>query len=117
MSENSPKDKQPNSSHQHHAGPTETECQIDKPQSVQSNQNSQNSKRKPTPMEMIREWFDFIRDPGNASAIVAIFTVLIFLTGLAYTVFAALQWGEMRSTIKATQQQIADTRATQAAQI
>lgn len=34
-----------------------------------------------------------------------------------YTLFAALQWREMRDTVKATQQQLSDNRAVQAARI
>jgi hypothetical protein len=37
-------------------------------------------------------WWDFITEPKHANAIMAIFTMLIFVTGALYTVFAGLQW-------------------------
>lgn len=68
-------------------------------------------------MELIRHLFEIIRDPQNSNAIVAIFTVLIFLTGFAYTIFAALQWDQMRKATKATQRQIGDSEAVQSARL
>jgi hypothetical protein len=55
-------------------------------------------RREPTPPEVIRMTWDFIRKPENANAIVAVFTALIFLTGLIYTIFAGLQWRAIRES-------------------
>ncbi len=51
-------------------------------------------------METMSTAWNFIRDPHNSNAIIAVFTVLIFLTGSIYTVFAALQWSVMHDTLR-----------------
>ncbi len=59
--------------------------------------------REPDPMEAILSWWDFIRKPEHANAIIAIFTILIFLTGAFYTVFAGLQWHANKEAAGAAQ--------------
>lgn len=39
-----------------------------------------------------RAGWNFVIEPKHSNALVAIFTVLIFVTGFFYTIFAALQW-------------------------
>jgi len=68
-------------------------------------------------MEMIQNLFHAIRDPKNSNAIIAVFTVLIFFTGVFYTIFARRQWKEMSKANANTQQQLADARAVQSAQL
>ena len=53
----------------------------------------------------------------DSNAIIAMFTVLIFLTGVAYTIFAGLQWSEMARTNGNLAKQLADARDMQAAQL
>lgn len=45
-------------------------------------------------------WWDFMRDPKHSNAIIAIFTSLIFVTGVLYTTFAGLQWSATTSAMK-----------------
>jgi len=42
--------------------------------------------------QLIKDVWDFISKPEHANAIIAIFTAMIFLSSLAYTVFSAFQW-------------------------
>jgi hypothetical protein len=54
------------------------------------------------PIAPARTWkqvWAFVRDPSNANAIIAIVTVMIFLTGVFYTVFSCLQWRVMRGQL------------------
>jgi hypothetical protein len=49
-----------------------------------------------------RRW-TWVKDPKHSSAVQAIFTAVIMLTGIAYTVFAGLQWGISRDSLVAAQ--------------
>jgi hypothetical protein len=49
----------------------------------------------------------FIVEPKHSNALVAIFTILIFVTGAFYAVFAALQWGTMKGQLE---QMVSSTR-------
>ena len=43
-------------------------------------QKSENANGEPNPLEHITRWFRFVRDPSNSNAVIAIFTVFIFLS-------------------------------------
>ena len=51
------------------------------------------------PVENIRGWLLHLGEPPNSNRVVAIFTVIIALTGIIYAVFAALQWCVLRDTL------------------
>jgi hypothetical protein len=57
--------------------------------------------REPDPMEVVMGWWGFISEAKHANAIMAIATVLIFLSGVCYTVFSALQWGANKQSADA----------------
>jgi hypothetical protein len=44
-----------------------------------------------------RIWL-WVKDPTHSSAIMAVFTAVIMLTGIVYTIVAALQWSAMRES-------------------
>src|SRR6266478_2438120 len=77
---------------------------IEKPQ-VQENKpvesESEPSQREDDPLENMKCWFRLIRDPKNSTAIQAIFTVVIALTGILYTFFAYEQWNATQTAAKA----------------
>ena len=52
-------------------------------------------------MQAIMSWWEFIIEPKHANAIMAIATVLIFVSGVCYTVFSALQWGANKQSADA----------------
>jgi len=60
-------------------------------------------KNKPTEtnMNFIEKWWHFVVDPQNSGAVIAIFTVVIAVTGIFYTAFAAFQWRATRSAADA----------------
>jgi hypothetical protein len=43
-------------------------------------------------------WWDHLGDSKNSNRVVAIFTIIIALTGIAYAAFAAMQWCVMRQS-------------------
>ena len=48
-----------------------------------------------------RQW-EFVIVPAHSNAIVAIFSALLFIATTLYTVFAALQWSEMKKATQAS---------------
>jgi len=54
-------------------------------------------------MPIIKQAWDFVCEPQHSNAIMAIFTAMIFLSGLAYTVFSALQWRATKIAAEAAQ--------------
>lgn len=61
-------------------------------QSVEREADAEASDREPTPPgELMSIWL-FIKDPKHSNAIMAIATVMIFLSGVAYTFVSYLQW-------------------------
>jgi len=102
---------QPSSEDQRNAVKKPSEPTASEGRKKQKNANAQrpnpsetNTKPKsPTPRENrvdppVSRFWQFIIDQKHSNAIVAIFTVLIFVTGLLYTIFAALQWSAIRET-------------------
>jgi hypothetical protein len=71
-------------------------------------------KPRPWADSIKRDFGEFISEPKHANAIMAIATVLIFLSGVCYTVFAALQWGANENAAGAAKS-AADTAAKQEA--
>jgi hypothetical protein len=65
---------------------------------------SEDTHDKPNPMKtsLARIW-TFVKAPERSNALVAIFTVVITLTGIIYTVFAGLQWSAMKNSIRIDQ--------------
>jgi len=57
---------------------------------VQPDANEQ--KQKEDNMGFLTRRWQWVKDPNHASAVVAIFTFIIALTGIIYAVFAGLQW-------------------------
>lgn len=51
-------------------------------------------------MGFIKKWWSFVRDSQHSGAVVAIFTAVIAVTGIVYTIFSILQWYEMRTSVK-----------------
>src|SRR5438874_516485 len=49
-----------------------------------------------------RKW-QFIIVPQHSNALVAVFSALLFLATVVYTVFAAFQWSEMKNATQASQ--------------
>jgi hypothetical protein len=96
-----------NSTQQHPLGPRGAEGDVShKPRdhSVQSPDDSRNTKKEPKstrPMGPIERAWKFICEPQHSNAIMALFTGMIFLSGLAYTIFSALQWSANRKAADA----------------
>ena len=63
----------------------------------QKDTNNADKAPKPTGEGMHSIW-QFIIEPKHSNALIAIFTVLICVTGIWYTIFAALQWGAMKDS-------------------
>ncbi|SRR6266571_1830315 len=51
-------------------------------------------KHKPSEVSMgfIKRWWGFVKDPQHSGAVVAIFTIVIAITGILYTTVSVLQW-------------------------
>jgi hypothetical protein len=47
----------------------------------------------------IKKWWNFVKDERHAGAVVAIFTFVISVTGIAYTIFSFMQWRVMRGQL------------------
>lgn len=67
-----------------------------------STENSGQDSQRQNPMDVInktlaRAWF-FIIEPKHSNALVAVFTILIFVVGFCYSVVALLQWCAMRES-------------------
>jgi hypothetical protein len=64
--------------------------------------NGTDDKHKPSEvgMNFIQRWWYFVKDPKHASAVTAIFTVVIAFTGIVYAVFSYLQWDAMSGQLK-----------------
>lgn len=56
------------------------------------------TKLNPADVSVHSKFWKFIIEPKHSNALIAIFTVLIFVAGALYTVFAALQWCAMRES-------------------
>jgi len=102
----------PDTSKQHQAG-TFLAKQGDDPQNTaDADDNRNNLAQQPNPLEAVIRAWDFIKKPEHANAIMATFTIFIFLATGAYAVIATLQWCEMtKATDIANKSLIADTRA------
>lgn len=46
-------------------------------------------------MSFVKRWWAFVKNPDHSSAVVAIFTIVIAVTGILYAVFSYLQWHAM----------------------
>jgi hypothetical protein len=64
--------------------------------------DSSQSHAKEYPPRTLKTFWKFIIDPKHSGALMAIFTILIFITGAIYAVFAALQWTAMKASNKLT---------------
>jgi hypothetical protein len=60
----------------------------------------------------VRKAWEFITEPKHSNALLAIFTILIFISGVLYTVFAALQWSASRKSADAATSAAATAKAT-----
>jgi len=67
------------------------------------NPNESGKEQKPMNklMELIRGWLNHLGDAQNSNRVVAIFTIVIAITGIIYAVFAGKQLGVMRDTFNA----------------
>jgi hypothetical protein len=52
---------------------------------------------------VIKRTWHFVKDPHHSNAVVAVFTVGIFFTGLIYAFFAYLQWQTMKRSLHVDQ--------------
>ena len=75
--------------------------------STDSTKQTSNKYRKHTPANVARRCWRFLRHiwhfalkPEHANAVLAIVTILIFVTGCAYTIFACLQWRSMEGQVE-----------------
>jgi hypothetical protein len=84
--------KEPDTFKQHYAGTNIAKRQVEQRDSVNAQNKAHDANKEPDPVEAIMSWWEFIREPKNANAIMAVCTLLIFITGAFYTVFAGLQW-------------------------
>ncbi len=66
---------------------------------VHANSDTTKPTSKPNPSESFMRAWSFITKPEHANAIMAIFTVLIFIATSAYAVIALLQWSVMSSQL------------------
>jgi hypothetical protein len=69
----------------------------EKPADRKETPESTSDKAEPIRMRLLRIWI-WVKDPKHSSAMVAIFTAVIMLTGISYTIFAALQWSAIRES-------------------
>jgi hypothetical protein len=101
---------EPDNLHQHNAG-TFVGKQINAQKNPANakddihNSNQQSS----TPEAVMRVW-EFIKKPEHANAIMAIFTILIFVATVAYALIALAQWSAMSGQLKEIQKQTTLTR-------
>jgi hypothetical protein len=54
--------------------------------------NTDKNEKESKPMPRIKEWWSNLGDPKNSNRVVAIFTIVIALTGITYSWFAYKQW-------------------------
>ena len=59
-------------------------------------------KQGPSPSRISRAWH-FVKDPNHSGAVMAIFTVLIFATNVAYVIVSTLQFNILKQTLKDTE--------------
>jgi len=94
------REEQPDA-HNEHAPPTAAESGVAKKNAARSAEKSENANRKPTPMNKSlrsRIWA-FVKAQEHSNAVVAIFTGVITVTGIIYTIFAGLQWSVIGSQL------------------
>jgi hypothetical protein len=56
--------------------------------------------KQPSPYEVVRAAWEFVKEPKHSNALIAILTFIIAVTGIAYTIFSALQWVATRESVK-----------------
>ena len=71
---------------------------------VESGDGASNSDREPNPLEVAMKVWEFFREPKHANAIMAIFTILIFLATGAYAWVAIKQWSAMLDSNRITRE-------------
>ena len=76
----------------------------------QRKEDADESSYGPNPIESLRHIWDFLIEPKNSSAIQAVCTLLIFVTGMIYTVFAGLQWCASKKAADAAKSAAETTR-------
>jgi hypothetical protein len=67
--------------------------------SVEAANQSSDAHGEPNPAEVLMRWWEFITEPKHSNAIMAIFTMLIFLATVAYGVVAYFQLTSMNGQL------------------
>jgi len=95
-----PKDEKGDSTHGKPIGSSAANSDLAEKKSDATEQNSDDADSKHNPAEETVGWlrrkWEFVVVPKHANAIVAIFSVLLFVATSLYCVFAALQWNELK---------------------
>jgi hypothetical protein len=86
---------------EHSSSPAPSKGQLTKHDAIDNESSRNKGQSKPAEVKMgfVRRWWHFVRDPQHSGAVVAIFTIVIAITGIAYTSFAFLQWQTMHDTL------------------
>jgi hypothetical protein len=108
--ENKPKNEKNDSTHGEPVSGSSQQSNHAEKQSETTKQNTDDTNSKHNASGVAMGWWrrkwEFVVVPQHANALVAIFSVLLFLATTAYVFFAALQWNEMKKAT-VTQRQIA----------
>ena len=81
---------------------TTTVANLTKSNPITAKAGTDDTRNEKDPTQKMKVFWQFIIDPKHSSALMAIFTIFIFLTGAVYAAFAALQWAAMRTANKLT---------------
>jgi hypothetical protein len=100
MSDDPSGNQESNTFKQHYAGTFVAKRQVKQHDPVDDTRKSTDATKEPDPLEVVMNWWNFIRDPGHSNAIMAIFTVVIALSSIGYGIVALCQWGAMRESNK-----------------
>lgn len=99
MSDNPPENPNSNTSYES-PSPTLAKSKDAEDHSPEATDKAGNANRQPQPLrEIMRTVWAFIREPQNANAVMAVFTGLLFLSSVAYSIVATLQWRGVREQL------------------
>jgi hypothetical protein len=89
----------PDTFKQHYAGTSIAKRQLQEHDSIDNKKRTDNSDGEPNPMEMVNRWWEFVKNPNHSSAIIAILTLVIALSNIAYGWFSYRQMNIMRDSL------------------
>ena len=84
---------------QFYAGTNIAKRQVQEHDPIDSKGRTDNSDSEPNPLEVVDQWWKFVTNPNNSSAIIAILTLIIAGSNIAYGVFFYRQMNIMRDTL------------------